>query len=190
MLIDASHSWEQAVVAATVASVEQRHPRYYLGRTALQKLIYFIQILGVPLNYTFDIHNYGPFCSDLLSDLDWLQFGDIIKDESPEVRYSNFRTGNGWMTLKEDFTDRLDEHQESIDAVANAMGDMKPETLELIATLDFCFRWIHTAHPNGPWKELAIKKFKAIKKDKFPEEDIDYWYDQLESIRLIEVFVE
>src|SRR5437879_13176120 len=42
-----------------------------LGRTALMKYCYFLQIVcGVPLGYRFSLYSYGPFDSDVLSDLD------------------------------------------------------------------------------------------------------------------------
>ncbi len=42
-----------------------------LGRTALMKYCYFLQVLrGVPLGYRFSLYSYGPFDSDVLSDLD------------------------------------------------------------------------------------------------------------------------
>ncbi|HWO33015.1 MAG TPA: hypothetical protein VNO32_29825, partial [Candidatus Acidoferrum sp.] len=41
-----------------------------IGRTALMKYMYFLQTLrGVPLGYNFTMYSYGPFDSDVLSDL-------------------------------------------------------------------------------------------------------------------------
>ena len=41
-----------------------------LGRTAIMKLCFFLQeSKGVPLGYHFSLYSYGPFDSDVLSDL-------------------------------------------------------------------------------------------------------------------------
>ena len=41
------------------------------GRTVLQKLVYLLHVLyGVNPGYDFELYTYGPFSSQLLSDLD------------------------------------------------------------------------------------------------------------------------
>src|SRR5579864_5148815 len=48
----------------------ERAPSGQIGRTALMKYMYFLQTLrGVPLGYNFTMYSYGPFDSDVLSDL-------------------------------------------------------------------------------------------------------------------------
>src|ERR1039458_986656 len=57
----------KAGLATIVALVEKKNP---LGRTAMMKLCYFLQILrNVPLGYRFTLYAYGPFDSSVLSDL-------------------------------------------------------------------------------------------------------------------------
>ncbi len=53
------------------------------------------------------------------------------------------------------------------------MGDLDPNTLELLATLHFCFRWVKASGGNGPWKTLTIEKFKNIKKERFDNNQIN-----------------
>lgn len=63
---------------------------------------------------------------------------------------------------------------------------MSPDKLELIATLDFCFRWVRARGGTGPWREATIDKFLQIKKDKFDRHEIDEWYNNLVGAGLIE----
>jgi len=74
-----------------------------------------------------------------------------------------------------------------MDDVCNALSDLSPDALELIATLDFSFRWVRARGGLGPWRQAAIEKFKKIKKDKFEDDDIDSWYDALVTAKLIEI---
>jgi len=182
------HRWEHALVAAVIEAAKESCPNCYLGRTAVQKLIYFLNVVGVPMQLRFRIHHYGPFCDELPGVLDWLQADEIVTDNSSEQsRYSDFSPGQNWPEIKEQYQNDLEQYQESINSIASVLGSMEPSTLELIATLDFCFRWIRARGGNGPWKDRTIEKFKEIKGDKFSEDDISEWYQRLVSSNLIEL---
>jgi len=186
MNLTLTHRWEHALIAATVEAASKTCPDCYLGRTAIQKLLYFMNVLGVPMRYSFDIHHYGPFCPNVMHDVDWLVADNVIEDRSQESRYSNYKPGQGWPELSERYRDKLDKYREKIEEVCNALTDLSPETLELIATLDFSYRWVRARGGKGPWKAAAVEKFKSIKKDKFEDEDIDTWYQVLVESELIE----
>lgn len=180
------YRWEHALIAATVEAASANCPNCYLGRTAIQKLSYFMNVLAVPMRYSFEIHHYGPFCQSIMSDVEWVLADDVIADTSQDARYSNYKPGAGWPELKEQYREKLDEYRPIIDEVCDALSDMSPETLELISTLDFSFRWVRARGGKGPWREAAMEKFKQIKKDKFEDREIEGWYDALLRTRLIE----
>ena len=51
-----------------------------LGRTALMKILFFLQeSRGVPLNYQFSLYSYGPFDSDVLSDISSAERLNVLK---------------------------------------------------------------------------------------------------------------
>ncbi|HUQ70725.1 MAG TPA: hypothetical protein VM165_14445 [Planctomycetaceae bacterium] len=186
MTLALQHRWEHALIAATVEAASRNCPECQLGRTAIQKLLYFLNVLGVPMRYSFDIHHYGPFCSSVMHDVDWLLADDVIVDESNEDRYSLYRPGEGWSELSACFADQLDEYRDQIQNVCEALCDLSPRTLELIATLDFSYRWVRAGGGTGPWKNASIAKFKSIKKDKFTDDEINEWHDVLVNAGLIE----
>lgn len=186
MNLTLNHRWEHALIAATVEAASRKCPDCYLGRTAIQKLLYFMSVLGVPMRYRFDIHHYGPFCPNVMHDVEWLVADGVIEDRSQEERYSNYKPGQGWDELLEQYKEKLDEYRDKIEDVCNALSDLSPETLELIATLDFSYRWVRARGGAGPWKDAAVEKFKSIKKDKFADDQIDLWYGVLVEAGLIE----
>lgn len=50
-----------------------------LGRTALQKYVYLLQeLFGVDCGYDFQLYTYGPFCSELLSDLESATTASVV----------------------------------------------------------------------------------------------------------------
>lgn len=180
------HRWEHALVAATIDAASKQCPTCFLGRTAIQKLLYFMKVRGVPMKYSFDIHHYGPFCANIMHDVDWLMTDGVIEDQASEARYSNYRPSAGWHELEEQFHDDLAENQEIISEVCEAMGELTPEALELVATLDFSYRWVRARGGCGPWKNATIEKFKRVKKDRFSDEAIEESYETLVEAGLIE----
>src|SRR5437588_9583011 len=56
-----------------------------LGKTQLQKLVYFLQETGVPLGYKFEIYHYGPYSFELADEvgsLDSLGVLSLVADPS------------------------------------------------------------------------------------------------------------
>src|SRR5258708_37526693 len=89
-------TWEHALlamIAREAAGVSQEQGGY-LGRTAMQKIVYFLQVLDVPMRYRFELFHYGPFCQNILGDLEWLIADEVITDisTSPE-KYSKYTPG-------------------------------------------------------------------------------------------------
>src|SRR5262245_57066827 len=55
---------------ATIVALIESSPNKVLGRTAVVKLPYILQVMrGLPLGYDFHLYTYGPYDSDVLSDL-------------------------------------------------------------------------------------------------------------------------
>lgn len=181
-----NHRWEHALIATVIARSNEVCSECKIGRTAIQKLLYFLNVLGVPMRYNFDIYHYGPFCQSVMHDVDWLIADGVIEDCAADTWSSNYKPAAGWSELAGQFADKIAEYNEPIENICNALTGIDPETLELIATLDFSFRWVRARGGNGPWKDSAIEKFVAIKKDKFPRDEVDHWYGVLVHSGLIQ----
>lgn len=179
------HRWEHALIAETIAKAAEKSGRQ-VGRTAMQKLLYFMQVLGVPMRYRFEIYHYGPFCSAILQDVEWLVSDEVIRDDSSEERCSDYKPGPSIKELQNQFSGKLDDYKDKISEVVEALADLDPQTLELIATLHYCFRWVKAKGGDGPWRELTIAKFKEVKGTKFLDEQINMRYDELVRAELIE----
>lgn len=177
--------WEQALVAATISKATEACPDCAIGRIAVQKLLYFMNVLGVPMRYQFEIYHYGPYCSSVASDIEWLLADEVLVNESNSSAY-RYRTAPKYEAVSQEFSSQLSEQMPIIEAVARTFGSLPPLTLELVATLDFSFRWVHASGSEAPWKSATIEKFKRIKKGKFSDQSIDYWYDKLVEIGLIQ----
>src|SRR5258706_6475687 len=136
-------TWEHALlamIAKEAAGVSQEQGGY-LGRTAMQKIVYFLQVLEVPMRYRFELFHYGPFCQNILGDLEWLVADQVISDRSPNPeKYSKYTPGLACEELLAKHAAKLKECQDTVKSTVKALLPLKPDHLELIATLDYAFR--------------------------------------------------
>jgi uncharacterized protein YwgA len=71
-----------AFLIEIVRSFERSHGSHYLGRTAMQKLAYFSQALGVPIPCSFEIYNFGPYSDAVTFTIESMIADDLIQDIS------------------------------------------------------------------------------------------------------------
>ena len=182
-------TWEHALLAKVVkeaAGVAQTHGGY-LGRTAIQKIVYFLQVLDVPMRYRFEVAHYGPFCSTILGDLEWLMADEVITDSSSDrQKYSKYMPGPACEELIANHAAKLREYDGTVKSTVKALLPLKPDHLELIATLDYAFREMKASIGKKPPRKKVIERFREFKKEKFKEKEISEAYDNLEGAGIFE----
>lgn len=173
-----------AFLTKIVKVFEKHHSTGYLGRTAMQKLTYFVQVLGAPVPCSFGIYTYGPYSDKVTFAVESLLADDVIKDSSSNPKYSNYRIGPNADELLSSFAHELTPHEAKIDQAVRVLGGFSPNELELIATLHFIAkRQAQITGKNS--QESILREFKTIKKDKFSDETINTWFDALVHAGLI-----
>ena len=101
---------------AVIGEIARRKAQFggQLGKTAMMKLLHLLQKgLGAQLGYRFTLYNYGPYDSDVMSDI---QFAESL----------------GEITVDYQGPDRGYEIKPASD---NPVSPVAPETLKLIAQL-------------------------------------------------------
>ena len=152
---------------ALISVLAGRAPNGYLGRTAVMKLLYFLQTLrGVPLDYRFSLHSYGPFDSDVLADLAAAESLGAVESTVTEYRggYS-YRISPGpiadWLQRRnEEF---LGVYEEAVRWVLERFGPRSSADLELLSTIVFVDRESLT---NG--EDLTLRTLAEIVHDVKP----------------------
>ena len=180
-------TWEHALIAmvAKEAAEVSQNEGGYLGRTAIQKIVYFLQVLNVPMRYRFEVCHYGPFCTNILGDLDWLIADEVVSDSSlNREKYSKYTPGPACEELIEKHAAKLLTYKEIVKSTVRALLPLKPDHLELIATLDYAYREKKATLGKKPPKADVIARFREFKGDKFQEAIIAETYDTLESAGL------
>ncbi|HAJ27844.1 MAG TPA: hypothetical protein DCG53_11490 [Syntrophus sp. (in: bacteria)] len=65
---------------ALITYLAGRAPEMNLGKTKLQKLIYFLKtVKNIPLDYSYRFYTYGPYCDELAGDLSYLSAVDALE---------------------------------------------------------------------------------------------------------------
>lgn len=114
-----------------LAGVIAAHPDMRLvGRTRLQKAMRLLQRLGLPCDYEFKMHHYGPYSEGIQADINLLtRFGFVaerICHTSDGTLYSTFEA------TSEAVLSDIARFQMQI----NTLADTDSVVLELAATLD------------------------------------------------------
>lgn len=174
-----------AYVTEVVKSFDSLRPSGYLGRTALQKLIYFCKAVGVPIPCSFEIYNFGPYSEEVTRSATALLADEALQDRSYTGAYSSYTVGTNANEFSKEFLDDVARFRPTIDSIVRVLGPSKPETLELVATLHFVNARQRGISGSRPAKGSVIGEFKSIKGNKFSDEDIDYWYCWLEQSNLL-----
>lgn len=142
-----SYYWIAAIVAA--------HPGNKLrGRTRLQKSVKLLQHLGLPTDYDFTMHYYGPYSEGIQADLNLLSSLGLIEEVSESLSGGMERavfSANDHKCLPD-----ISKFSSQINILAN-----EPDTtvLEVAATYD-AFREMGLSHDN------ALSAMRRKKKDK------------------------
>ena len=129
---------------ALLPVLAERVPAGHIGRTALMKYMYFLQtVRGLPLGYNFSMYSYGPFDSDVLTDLGSAEMLNIV-DVSPV----EFAGGYGYRITpgpKADVAKRsavqfLSDHGKDLDWLMSVFGKFNSAELELASTIVYVDR--------------------------------------------------
>src|SRR5689334_5667853 len=161
-----SNDLNSAFLAEIVRAFQEHHRKHYLGRTAMQKLAYFSQAVGVPLPCSFEIYNFGPYSDTVTFTVESMLADEIIEDASQNQKYSNYKLKLGSSGFDKEIVNFVVPYKQKIDKVVRVLGKFEPAQLELIATLHFIAKKIQSLGGEVS-KEAVVMQFFRIKKNKF-----------------------
>jgi hypothetical protein len=127
-----------------IAALVERAPGQTLGRTALVKLAYLLQVFRrVPLGYDFRLYTYGPFDAEVLNDLARAQALQVVevKVVLNAVGYGyDIRPGANLDWVKRRAAPWLAQHEEALAWVMSEFGHRSASELELVGTIIYVDR--------------------------------------------------
>lgn len=130
--------------SALVAALAEEAPVGHIGRTALMKYMYFLQVLkGVPLGYSFSLYSYGPFDAEVLSDLsaaERLNIVDVTPVEFTGGYGYRIQPGAAAESAKRGARQFLKNHAADIKWLFSTFGTLNSAELELASTIIYVDR--------------------------------------------------
>lgn len=164
---------------STIVSLVQNAPAR-LGKTQVQKLVYFAQDCGIPLQYKYEIYHYGPYSFELSHELGSLDSLGVLNIQSDP-------SGFGFDISTGKFADRFEldpKYQKKIDKVIRHFGSNTPAQLEVKATIHFVHSVLNKKTSMNKTKYEVVQKVHALK-PRFTQEFIKGCYSELERTHWI-----
>jgi uncharacterized protein YwgA len=182
------NGFDDAVVAYVVKKWNEKS-NIPLGRTIIQKICYFIKSMGVPLEYTFDMHHYGPYSQTLYFRMDDMVADNIVIDNKSygigKAEKSEYKPGENNDELIDMYSDKLGEFTWAADKVIDLFCQSNHTTLELLSTIHFLHASLTNFYGKSPEKDEVVRKVNEVKKEKFSIEEITKAYDTLKEAGII-----
>lgn len=119
--------WLAAVIA-------EHKDRQIVGNTRLQKEIWLLQRLGLPTDYSYRVHFYGPYSEDLHAETGFLQSIGVVEIE--ERQSPKHGTPYYITTARDVGTLPVDQLPEEVRSAIPVLEKTDPTVLELAATYD------------------------------------------------------
>lgn len=147
-----------------------------LGKKVTQKMFYFFERKGIPLNLRYGIYYYGPYSSKLDNILHILESEDYIEINTEAATHVISTKNTQFDSIL------LVDEKDVATTVIKAFAHKTPLELEALATMDFVFNSM-----NCTTKEQVVASFKSVKGNKFNDRMIDETFSTLVEMELIAV---
>lgn len=174
---------------AIIPALVENSPHKQLGRTALMKSMYFLQVLrGVPLGYRFSLYSYGPFDSNVLYDLSVAEsLGGVV---SKTALYSGgygyeITVGGKAKWLKGRAEKFVDKYEKDVRWVMHNFGGFTSSQLELVSTIVYVDREAAASGRKLSMQHLARRVHEI--KPHFNEQEIIGFAENLVKDKLLQV---
>lgn len=147
------------------------------SKIAVQKVIFFLREIGIPITYTFGPYAYGPYSKELNNDADELIFWEEL------VSYNNgYKKGEKFsINLPKWLRDSISE---KIEEIRSVIEDFSFDSLELFGTVFYCIRSLQEIYIN-PSFEKVQEEFKAWKGNKYLSNRIQQAYKKIMASMLV-----
>ncbi|MFN8525442.1 MAG: hypothetical protein U0821_20275 [Chloroflexota bacterium] len=186
MAISLSLSTEDVLLAVLVREFRANQGSNFLGRTAVQKLMYFLKALGAPISDHFSIYYYGPFSEQLSGRVERLLAEGVLADTSPDRgAYSNYAIEPRGIELLERHAAQAAQHEDLVRKVVRVLGQLTPDRLELISTTHFAEQKLRVEKKAAPSADDVVGQVRQYKGERFSVDDIGSAYRAMVKAGLV-----
>jgi uncharacterized protein YwgA len=144
-----------------------------LTKINIQKLVYFLRETNIPVTYKFAPYIYGPYSSELKSDIE-----DLLMWENITLQGNKYKVQN---IPKDDssFYSKISEKIESFKTALN--NDFSFDNMEISGTLIYCYKALKKAQEK-PNEGNVLKEFKNWKGNKYTDAKINQIFSKIKPL--------
>jgi uncharacterized protein len=155
-----------------------------LGKTKLQKLIYFLKaVKNLPLEYSYRFYTYGPYCDELAGDLSYLSAIHALDTSFDSNRFGYaVREGKNAVLFRNKAEWFFEKHQQDIDDVINKFMDKNAREMELLSTILYLTYNEQQCREN---RDFLLERVKDLK-PQFSPTEIEKGINELASFDYLE----
>jgi uncharacterized protein len=139
--------------ASSVACIVRLNGGRLIGKTRLQKSVYFLEALGAGFGFDFSYHHYGPYSEELANLTDDAKALGLLK-----IKWHTSQDGSEYAVFEdteEDLEEEDEEANEKREGILRVLKEYSAVELELAATADFLSKH---GYQNDPWAETRRRK--------------------------------
>lgn len=147
-----------------------------LTKINIQKIVYFLREVGLPLTYKFEPYTYGPYSFELKSELSNMTVHDKIKN----VDDNTYELDSESMTpISDSLTAQINSQ---IQKYKKALGDsLSFDSMEIAGTVIYCYRALQN-FGSDPSKENVVQEFINWKGAKYSNAEVERNYDEFAGL--------
>jgi len=146
-----------------------------LDKITIQKGLFFLKEMGLPIKFRFEPYIYGPFSIDLAMELDEMVFWDELAQSGSRYKIKKIDSTNFSEQIKEKINDKLN----CLEKILDEKFDFN--NLELASTVLFVIRSLEASNEKIDM-ESVVKEVRDWKGNKFGEDDIISVYKRLNEL--------
>ena len=147
------------------------------GKVALQKLLYFVKEVGVPIEANYFMHIFGPFSLDIANRYRVFTAKGILKKVA-ENWGESFTEGENCEEINKAGQNFLNSYQKMIDSILDKVGGLYPLDLELYATTHYIIKDLIEKGQKVKEEEV-VREVKLEKGPKFTDANIRKSYSDI-----------
>ncbi len=146
-----------------------------LTKITIQKIVFFLKNINIPIKYRFEPYLYGPYSSELQAELSYMELWD-------EVIYDN---KSGYETIGEiqlepidyeqKISDKLDGFQEAVD------DNFSFNSMEKAGTVIYCIKALEGADREVS-ENSVLEQFKNWKGIKYSDKEIKEAFHKIQPL--------
>jgi uncharacterized protein YwgA/O-acetyl-ADP-ribose deacetylase (regulator of RNase III) len=155
-------------IAETVRRLESQRYHWPVGRTMLQKIVYFATVAGLPTGLEFVRASFGPFAPDLKAAVGRMQNNGILTEQHHD-RMIEIRTGSALADASASYSDHLAEWSDLIDRLVDLAARFDTKGAEVAATVHFASEQLRNQLGHSPTVTDVVTYVEEWKRQRNPQ---------------------